>query len=257
MEFFQERVHVTSREEIAPGIFVLRFRSPAIARQCRPGQFVNIRSDASFVPLLRRPFSISDVDKDEIEMLFNVVGKGTQILSRKIAGDEVDLIGPLGRPFDCSRTATHAMLVGGGLGVAPFPFLTRALIAEGHRVTSFVGARTADQVISRNIKNCHVATDDGTKGFHGTVVELLRCFLEKESVDNVQIYGCGPAAMMRALSNLAHEKKVRCVVSLEGDMACGIGICQGCPVERREGEKKYSLVCTEGPVFDCEEIVIR
>lgn len=256
MRFFQEDAHVASREEIAPGIFILRVLSPTIAHQSRPGQFLNIRSVDNYVPLLRRPFSISDVDGNEIEIMFNVIGKGTQILSRKRAGDTIDLLGPLGNPFPFSLARKHALLVAGGMGVAPFPFLTRMLMNEGHRVTSFVGARTANQLIERNLLNCRVATDDGTVGFRGNVVDLLREFLEDDHGQDIQIYGCGPTPMIKALSNLAHEKSIPCLLSLEGDMACGIGICQGCPVERRGSEKKYALVCTEGPVFESGEIVL-
>jgi len=257
MRFVQESAQIVLREEIASGIYILRLESPSIAHRSQPGQFLNIRTMDSYGPLLRRPFSISNVERNEIEILFKVIGKGTQILSRKSVGDEIDVIGPLGGSFNLSLRFNHAILVAGGLGVAPFPFLTQSLLSQGKQVTSFMGARSADQIVTRKLRNVQLATDDGSRGFHGNVIDLLREVLKDTPLPEARIFGCGPTAMMKALSDLADSISIPCQISLEGDMACGIGICQGCPVERRGGEKKYSLVCTEGPAFESREIVLR
>jgi dihydroorotate dehydrogenase electron transfer subunit len=243
--------------EISGGIFMLRFQSSAIAAHAAPGQFVNLRCSGSFAPLLRRPFSISRVEEDTIELLFNVVGQGTAILSQKRAGDEIDVLGPLGAPFKIQGAYETAILVGGGLGVAPLPFLTEALVKQKKAIQTVVGARSAKHLADRHLQNLQIATDDGSRGFHGTVVDLLRSIWLKEQWKNPKIFGCGPTKMMAALSEFARSEEVDCELSLEGDMACGMGLCQGCVVERTDGSKKYSLVCVEGPTFNSKDIVVR
>jgi dihydroorotate dehydrogenase electron transfer subunit len=248
---------VLETREVAEGIFVLRFRSSHVSAEAAPGQFVNIRCGDGCLPLLRRPFSISRVDGDVIELMFNVVGHGTRMLASKRPGDMLDVLGPLGKPFGIEGSFGTALLVGGGLGTAPFPFLTDALRRAGKMLVTFVGARTARQISTDFLSEVHIATDDGSRGFHGTVVALLKSRLGKQPIPGAKIFGCGPTRMLEALSKTAEELSLECELSLEGDMACGMGLCQGCPVERSHGEKKYALVCTEGPTFDSKEIVLR
>jgi dihydroorotate dehydrogenase electron transfer subunit len=248
---------VSECHEILEGIFVLSFRSSQIAKSSSPGQFVNIRCGSGCIPLLRRPFSISRIDGDTVELMFNVVGQGTAILSQKKTGESLDVLGPLGVPFKLDGDYETAILVGGGLGVAPFPFLTDALLRKKKTIRTIVGARSAGHVIDRHLMNVRLATDDGSKGFRGTVIDLLKSVVEKEGANNSKIFGCGPTKMLGALSEYAHSRGIECEVSLEGDMACGMGLCQGCPVERTDGKKKYSLVCVEGPTFNSNDIVIR
>ena len=252
----QRIVPVTSREEIAENIFVLRFLCKEIAGTAGPGQFVNIRCGDACLPLLRRPFSISRLIGDEVELLFNVVGQGTRMLAGKRVGDSLDVLGPLGLPFHSEGDFKTALVVAGGVGIAPFPFLTSVLNKKGKKSVTFLGARTASQLPPVHLENIHLATDDGTKGYHGTVVDLLRNYLQQHRVENPKLFGCGPTNMLKALSNVAQEMKIDCELSLEGDMACGIGLCQGCPVERSNGEKKYALVCVEGPTFNSKDILI-
>jgi dihydroorotate dehydrogenase electron transfer subunit len=253
----QSSALVTDCREILEGIFLLSFRSPEIARSSAPGQFVNIRCSNGCLPLLRRPFSISRVDGDSIELMFNVVGQGTSMLSKKKSGDDLDVLGPLGSPFNLHGQFDTAILVGGGLGVAPFPFLTDALLREKKIIQTIIGARSSRLLADRHLLNVQVATDDGSRGFHGTVIELLRTVVPQDGSKNAKIFGCGPTKMLGALSEFVREKGIECELSLEGDMACGMGLCQGCPVERADGRKKYSLVCVEGPTFNSNEIVIR
>jgi dihydroorotate dehydrogenase electron transfer subunit len=243
--------------EVSEGIFTLRFQSPEIAVHAAPGQFVNLRCNGGCAPLLRRPFSISRVEGDTIELLFNVVGQGTAILSQKRGGDEIDVLGPLGTPFKIHGAYETAILVGGGLGVAPLPFLTEALVKEKKAIETVVGARSVTHLADRNLQNVHIATDDGSKGFHGTVVGLLQSLQPRQKWATPKIFGCGPTKMMAALSEFARNEEIDCELSLEGDMACGMGLCQGCVVERADGSKKYSLVCVEGPTFNSKDIVVR
>jgi dihydroorotate dehydrogenase electron transfer subunit len=256
LSMIQTHALVTDCQEIQEGIFLLSFRSPEIARGSAPGQFVNIRCSNGCLPLLRRPFSISRVAGDSTELMFNVVGQGTTLLSKKKAGDDLDVLGPLGSPFKFQGDFDTAILVGGGLGVAPFPFLTDALLREKKNIQTIIGARSSRQLAERHLLNVQVATDDGSRGFRGTVIDLLKTVMPKQRTRNTKIFGCGPTKMLSALSEFAREKGIECELSLEGDMACGMGLCQGCPVERVDG-KKYSLVCVEGPTFNSKDIVLR
>lgn len=243
-----------SQTQMSEGIYALRFRSETIAQRARPGQFVNALLRDTYAPLLRRPFSISQVEGASVTLLYNVIGRGTQLLAAKRPGDELDVLGPLGKPFDIGGSFRTAIIVAGGLGVAPFPFLVRSLEAGGRFVRSYIGARTLGQVLTAGLPNVQVATDDGSTGLRGTVVELLREDFRKNPPQAAKIFACGPTPMLKALAAFAAETKTECELSLEGEMACGIGLCQGCPVEMRSGEKRYSLVCVDGPTFPASEV---
>lgn len=251
----QEHCRIQSVKEIAPNIFELSFISQAISAKVLPGQFVNIRVEDSLLPLLRRPFSLFSVDAPIVSIIFNAIGIGTRLLSQKKPGDTLDIIGPLGNgvfPLADEGFAT-ALLVAGGLGVATFPFLTSRL-SQTKNILTFIGARTASNVIRTGLKNIQIATDDGSEGFHGTVVDLFKAYTSERSFDTPRIYSCGPMPMMRAVAQFAKEKNIPCYVALECEMACGIGLCQGCPVETTLGNKKYNLVCKDGPVFETREV---
>jgi dihydroorotate dehydrogenase electron transfer subunit len=254
---FHRTARVSFQDEVASGIVVVRFQSHEIASSAVPGQFVNVRCGEGCLPLLRRPMSISRIIGDEVEILFTVVGQGTRMLAAKRAGDVLDVLGPLGAPFGYKGSYSTALMVAGGVGVAPFPFLSTLLVGEGKKIVTFLGARTASVLTPQNLQNVQLATDDGTQGFHGTVVGLLESYLHRHEVLKPKIFGCGPTAMLKALSQVAEKTGFDCELSLEGDMACGIGLCQGCPVERRGGKKKYALVCTEGPTFNSKDIMLR
>ncbi|HCA79568.1 MAG TPA: dihydroorotate dehydrogenase electron transfer subunit [Bacteroidetes bacterium] len=253
----QALIPVVDRSVIAEGIFVVRLRSQHLTKYASPGQFINVRCGDGCLPLLRRPFSISRVEGDVLELVFNVVGQGTRMLASRKRGDLVDVLGPLGIPFNISGNYEAALLVGGGLGAAPLPFLTDRLLREKKRIHTFLGARSANQLTGRFLVGLHISTDDGSKGFHGTVVDALKKYLSENKPEKMKIFGCGPTRMLKALAEVADSEGIGCELSLEGDMACGMGICQGCPVERTDGKKKYSLVCVEGPTFNSHEIVLR
>jgi dihydroorotate dehydrogenase electron transfer subunit len=251
----QGQCRVRSCREVAEQTFLLEFISHEIAAGASAGQFVNVRvNGATGNWMLRRPFSISRIDGDAIELLFNVVGPGTSVLSRKKMDDEIDVLGPLGRPFRLDSDYGIALLVGGGLGVAPFPFLTQALLARGKRIRTFVGFRGKNQKYVAQMQNVCVATDDGSEGYRGNVVQLLEQFLRDRGDDTVKIFACGPTQMLKALTELAKRHSVCCEMSLEGQMACGVGICQGCPVERADGQTGYALVCKDGPTFMATDV---
>ncbi len=244
---------VSSVEHVGQNIFVLGFHSPEIAASTEPGQFLNIKVNGTYQPLFRRPFSVYHIENETVKIIFQVFGLGTQSLVAKEVGEKLDVLGPLGCGFNYDDGFEHALLVGGGLGVAPLPVLTQKL-RHKKTITTFLGARTTAQIIPSFLHNLQIATDDGSQGLKGTVVSLLEEYLQTNTVSKPKIFACGPNVMLNALGKLAQRFNIPCEISLETTMACGIGICQGCPVERVEQGKKYSLCCKDGPVFEVRRV---
>ncbi len=216
-----------------------------------PGQFVNVKINKTNYPLLRRPFSISDLKDEELFIMFDVRGEGTKMLAQKNIGEEVDILGPLGSGFNIKDDFDLAVIIAGGIGAAPFPFLMKSL--EDKKIVSFVGARNESDLITSGILNTIVSTDDGSAGFHGNVVQSLSSEFHNYEGKKIKIFACGPTPMLKGVQQFAKEKMVSCELSLESYMACGFGLCQGCPVEKKDGSG-YMLVCKDGPVFNSEGI---
>ena len=238
-------------ECLGPGYHRLVFKGRL---EARPGQFVMVRCTSTHDPLLPRPFSLNESDGETFSLLLQVRGRGTALLARKRPGDTLHLLGPLGKGFPLPRGA-KALLVAGGVGVAPLRFLARVLKEEGKKVFFFYGARSAkDLILLDELEALGVeticATEDGSKGAKGLVTEPLREFLEVEETG--EIFACGPLPMLQAVSDLAREFGLKAYLSLEAQMACGLGMCLGCAFPRKDGS--YLHVCTEGPVVLAEEI---
>jgi dihydroorotate dehydrogenase electron transfer subunit len=248
---------VESVRSVGEGIFVLAFTSAPLGRSLRAGQFVNLKVEEGCSPLLRRPFSAYRVEGERIEIIFNVVGRGTDALRRKKHGDVVDVLGPLGKPFGTEDPGFDTgILIGGGLGVAPLPLLTSVLKEHGKSLATFIGARSASHLVTDHLEEPNIATDDGSSGFHGNVVDLVSSVLGKNTVSRPKLFACGPTPMLKAVASYARRSNIPCEVSLEGPMGCGIGICQGCPVELTGPGKRYALMCKDGPTFDIRTIKI-
>jgi dihydroorotate dehydrogenase electron transfer subunit len=241
--------------ELENKIFLLKVLSPEIASTVKPGQFLNVLVTKTYYPLLRRPFSVSDVEGDYFYLMFNIFGEGTRLLSKMHPGELVDVLGPLGNGFNFDGDYETAVIVAGGLGAAPFPYVVRN-IQDKKNIISFIGGRTQNDVIMHGMKNVNIATDDGSLGFNGTVVELLKDKIDLIKSSKVKIFGCGPTAMLRALKDFSVENNLECEVSTECAMACGFGICQGCPIEGVNSPDKYLLVCKNGPVFNVKDIIL-
>jgi dihydroorotate dehydrogenase electron transfer subunit len=236
-------------------IFILKIYAPDIASVIKPGEFLNVRVSETSYPLLRRPFSVCDVEDEYIFLMFSIFGEGTRILAHKQKGNLIDLLGPLGNGFDPDGDYDTAIFVAGGLGVAPFPYLTRIFNAS-REIYSFIGGRTHSDVITYRMKNVKVATEDGSLGFKGNVVELLQHDIHNIKSEKVKIFACGPNAMLRSLKEFCLKYNFDCMASTECAMACGFGICQGCPIESTHYSDKYLLVCKDGPVFNLRDVII-
>jgi dihydroorotate dehydrogenase electron transfer subunit len=241
--------------EINPQIYLLKIFSPEISSTIKPGQFLNIRVTDKLYPLLRRPFSVCDVEGDHLFLMFNIMGEGTSILAHKHIGSNLDILGPLGKGFNLEGDFETAVIVAGGLGAAPFPYVTREL-KKKKNIFTFIGGRTKYDIITYNLINVKEASDDGSRGFKGNVVNLLEDNLQQIRKGKVKIFACGPTAMLRSLKEFCVKYELDGEVSTECAMACGFGICQGCPIESTEQKDHYLLVCKDGPVFNIRDVVI-
>jgi len=259
----QEKAEVLLHRRVARDHYRMRLKSPVAARRARPGQFVHLRcgEDSLYYPLLRRPISLLDVDPaaGTLDLVYKVMGLGTRALAEIPAGSRVDFIGPLGRPFSLPPPGRKAVLVGGGVGIPPLVLLAKWLLKRKVETVALLGARTKDWVICReDFRKLGVpvraATDDGTLGFRGSVVDLAA----SAGSDSI-FYICGPTPMMAAAAALARRRRLPAEVSLEERMGCAMGCCMGCVVEVNTepttAHARFQRVCTEGPVFSAEAVV--
>ena len=252
---------IISRTQVAVGHFQMGLFCPYIARNAIPGQFIQVRVNRSYDPLLCRPLAVYRAKGDIFEILFKVVGKGTRLLTEKNIGDTLDITGPLGNCFPIDDDFQLAILVAGGMGIAALMSLAEAM--GGSRTIALIGASTRDKIVGEKGlldlgAEVRIATEDGTVGYKGMVSELLRevLLMEKYSTATRRIFACGPIPMLKAVAHVADQYKIPAYVSLEERMACGIGACLGCAVRVISPglEPQYKMVCTDGPVFDAQEI---
>lgn len=262
---------VIENRGMAPGHFLLTIRLPLSFATPIPGQFVMIRNADRGEPLLPRPFSVYGFQREGNQAILNllcrVAGRGTSLLSRLNPGATLTVLGPLGRGFTVDPDVRQVLLVAGGVGAAPLAFLLQdGSLPKPHsgkrQVTVYLGAGTAELLTGLDDRfqgfcDLRTATDDGSRGYSGPVTELLRRDLGEYDADSTAILACGPGAMIRSLDLLLRDTRIRCQVSLEERMACGVGACLGCVVAIKEGEGRigYRRVCHDGPVFDIGEIL--
>ena len=273
---------VDSRE-ILPGQWLQAYHAPDLANGSRAGQFVHIRAGDYSGLVLRRPFSLNTTDPVTgiVTIHFRVIGRGTDWFTRLRPGDRIDMLGPLGRPFEVDARSRHLLLIAGGLGMAGVRMLADEAIRAGRQVTLLFGAASAREVYPSSLLPDEVeyvvATDDGSMGQHGFVTELLPDY--EAWAD--QAFACGPTPMLKALAALAESRRARLgvaklgrkrgggksdpvgspaarrkaflQVSMEQNMGCAVGACLGCVVMATSGTPQR--VCREGPVFAAEELV--
>jgi dihydroorotate dehydrogenase electron transfer subunit len=258
---------ILSNREICPGYFRMRIACDPLYQDAMPGQFVMVRGVGQTSPLLRRPFSIHDliIEGERVtafDILYKIIGKGTEALSRSGAGDMVDVLGPLGRGFSTRGDFRHVHMVAGGIGVAPLVFLINHLMRQGlsnSQITLFVGGRSCGDLLCLEIFEglgiqLAVTTDDGSAGSQCLVTQPLGESLRRQKPEI--LFACGPMPMLREVVAISIKDGIPCQISIETMMACGMGACLGCAVEKRDTKEKYLHACMDGPVFEAGQIIL-
>ena len=215
-----------------------------------PGQFAEVKVDNAPNTFLRRPISIHDVveEKRQIKLLVQEIGEGTRVMGSLQKGDKLNLVYPLGNSFSDPATK-EVLLVGGGCGVAPLLYLGRKLREKGITPRFLLGARNSEGLIAldeyEKVGEVNVTTEDGSMGTRGFVIH--HPLMRTDSPGYSHIYTCGPEAMMKVVAKYSEKHGIKCEVSLENRMACGIGACLCCVTDTKDG---HVCTCTDGPVFD-------
>lgn len=250
---------VISNDEVATDVFCLVLRATEVARTIMPGQFMNLRvpGDASHILRIPLSFSHADAQRGTVELVYAVVGEGTERLSHMRVGECSDLIGPAGTGWRV-RTRGRALLVAGGVGAPPLVAAAGMLAEAGVAFDAILGAQTASKLWGRErllelgADTVAITTDDGTAGLRGLTTDAMAQLLVEKAY--AQAYTCGPAPMMAVVARLATSHDIVCQVSCEQLMGCGFGVCACCNVRSAHGG--YKSCCTDGPVFDAEEVVL-
>lgn len=251
---------VTKHEKIAEHIFQLTLRGELVEEMGNPGQFVHLKVIDGTTPLLRRPISISEIDKEQKQftMIYRAEGAGTQLLSKKVIENEVDVLGPLGNgfPIDQMENGQTALLVGGGIGVPPLLELSRQLVAKGVKVQHVLGFQSENAVFLEEefskLGKTIITTDDGSYGYKGFVTDAIK----DHDLQFDTMFTCGPTPMLRALEKIFGHKPL--FLSLEERMGCGVGACFACVCHTADDPTgtSYKKVCSDGPVFKAGEVVL-
>jgi dihydroorotate dehydrogenase electron transfer subunit len=259
MRYFEARV--AENQSLSGGYFRLSLAGCHALGSSQPGQFVMLRGDWERDPLLPRAFSLLSVGSDgEAAILAKTVGRGTALLERAAVGARLSVLGPLGTSFPAPSSDFTDLLVGGGVGIPPL--YMQAAVAAGRGLAGYSeilygGRRTPDLVLLDEMRafgvGLHLATEDGTTGRAGRVTVELEARLAAHAGKPVRILACGPNAMLWAVGRIARDRGIPCFLSIEEQMACGIGVCLGCAVPARSRPFRY--VCKDGPVFAAADVL--
>jgi dihydroorotate dehydrogenase electron transfer subunit len=255
------RARVMRIEWMSPDTFLIGLGGTDAAGTTFPGQFFMLKCGGDLSPLWRRPFSICDLLGEELLFMVRTYGRGSRHLASRRVGDEVALVGPLGRPLEVDDAEASHVLVAGGIGLAPFPLVARRLL-EANPASDIVliyGEKTASAAVDPTHLlpgvRIVVTTDDGSLGKKGTAVQVLAEYLEATPVATV--VACGPRPMLKAIQEHPAARGVRLVFFMEELMACGFGTCMGCVTGVRDGDRTtYVRICREGPVMDGRRVVL-
>jgi dihydroorotate dehydrogenase electron transfer subunit len=266
----EQTVQIASNERDTDSYFRLVVRAPRIAPLIQPGQFAHVRVLPLKDALLRRPFSIFQVSGDTFSILYKTVGKGTEMLARMRAGEELCVIAPLGHGFTVpKRGGETPLLVAGGYGMAAMYLLAQRSPQTG--IVFVGGRRRVDILCEKEFQalgwDVRVTTEDGSHGKKGLVTQPLLAELKRRTKGR-KLFACGPTGMLKAVGKIADEFKVPAELSMDEHMCCGVGVCLTCviPVKtgdgprrakarQRDGGWEYQRTCTEGPVFDARQVV--
>ncbi len=250
----EEKGIVKENKNICANYYLMEIETKTIAENSKPGNFVMIGINNNYDPLLKRPFGIYDVKDNSIYIYYEVVGKGTKILSEKRSGDNLDLIGPLGNGFPELKDK-KILMIAGGMGIAPIYYGIKNYM-QNNQVSLVYGARAKEnlnlvsEIEKLNLKSILLYTDDGSLGTKGYVSSDLKKIISENDIDIT--ISCGPEKMFESLNAVLKDENTKNYVSMEARMGCGIGVCHSCVVETvSDGYKK---VCSDGPVFDMGEM---
>lgn len=250
---------VAGQEKLAEGVYSMWIDADPVAAQAKAGQFVSLYSGDG-ARLLPRPISICETDKEKgrIRLVYRVAGAGTEEFSRYQEGDTVDILGPLGNGFPLEGMAgKKAFLIGGGIGIPPMLQLAKELDCENQAVLGYRDGELFLKEEFESYASVHVATEDGSAGTKGNVIDAIRENGLKADV----IFACGPTPMLRAIKAYALERGIPCYLSLEEKMACGIGACLACVCQSKEVDPHSNVhnkrICKDGPVFKAEEVELQ
>ncbi len=257
----EQTVQIVSNERDTDLYFRLVVRAPRIAPQVQPGQFAHVRIPPLKDALLRRPFSIFQVEDDTFSILYKAVGKGTEVLSRMRAGEELNAIGPLGHGFTVPAPGgVTPLLVAGGYGMAALYLLAQRSPQKG--VVFVGGRRRVDILCEKEFRalgwEVRVTTEDGSRGEKGLVTQPLLAQLRTphSAPRTPKLFACGPTGMLKAAGKIAEEFGVPAELSMDEHMCCGVGVCLTCVIPvKTPGGWEYQRTCTEGPVFDARQVI--
>jgi dihydroorotate dehydrogenase electron transfer subunit len=257
----EQSVTIVANERDTDQYFRLVLRAPKITPLIQPGQFAHVRILPMKDALLRRPFSIFQVKDDTFSILYKTVGKGTDVLSRMRAGEELSVIAPLGHGFTVPQAGGETpLLVAGGYGMAAMYLLAQRSPQKG--IVFVGGRRRVDILCEKEFAaigwEVRATTEDGSHGEKGLVTQPLLSEIRnsKFEIRNCKLYACGPTPMLKAVGKIADEFKIPCELSMDEHMCCGVGTCLTCVIKVKTGDTwEYQRTCTEGPVYDSREIV--
>ena len=251
---------LVSKEMLVEGIYKFAIKASEIAMVAKAGQFLEIKVSDTTEPFLRRPISIFNINGENVEFIFQVKGRGTELLSNKKVGDKIDVLGPLGKGNFTVKEYSNVAIIGGGIGTYPLYELAKEL-SDKSKVNMYLGFRDKSLVTCEKdfedlgLNKLVVTTDDGSYKEKGYAIDFMKKDIEENKVD--KIFACGPLPMLRAVKKYAVENDIPCEVSLEERMGCGIGACLGCAIQIGTGENaRYGHVCKDGPVFNAKDVEI-
>lgn len=253
-EKFKEQAVIIRQEELSYGIYSMWLKTDRIAAQAKAGQFISMycRDGSRMLP---RPISICEIDGADkaLRVVYRVAGQGTEEFSALSTGKEIEIVGPLGNGFP--KKDKKAFLIGGGIGIPPMLQLAKELSCEKQIILGYRDELFLHKEF-KELGSVYIATEDGSYGTEGNVLDAIR----ENGLEADIVYACGPTPMLRAVKQLAAERRMECWLSLEEKMACGIGACLACVCKSKEKDSHTHVhnkrICKEGPVFRAEEVDI-
>lgn len=251
-KLFDEKITLLENKKVNGKYYKLAFQSAVLSQNVRPGQFLQIRVNAGADPYLRRPFSYYRVTGKRVEVLYEILGRGTGVLSQKKKGEDLRIMGALGKGFSAGVGKKKRILVAGGVGVPPLVFLAEKYPAEALLIGTKSKLEVLPKAELRKVKaKVLYSTEDGSYGAKGLVTALLEKIILEENPKDLFIQTCGPKRMMEAVIVLARKYGIDGEASWDETMACGVGACLGCMVKTKTGLQR---ACADGPVFSFKDL---